>query len=204
MTIPPMQSLSHTAFEELIANAQSVEEDSYGPKVYLFDNGDYLKLFRRKRLLSSALLTPYSVRFWRNAEQLQRLDIPTVTPLELFRLPSAGWTAVRYRALSGSTLKSVYAQKGGMDSALLEQLADFFRNLHRKGIYFRSMHLGNIVLTPSGTLGLIDIADLTFQSRALSNSKAKRNLAHFERYLKHNDLIAGFPFNVLCKKVLAP
>lgn len=91
-----------------------------------------------------------------------------------------------------------------MDSALLEQLAGFFRNLHRKGIYFRSMHLGNIVLTPSGTLGLIDIADLAFQSRALSHNKASRNLAHFERYLKHNGLITGFPFDALCEKVLAP
>lgn len=204
MTMPSMQALSHTAFEQLVANAQSVEEDSYGPKVYLFDNGDYLKLFRRKRLLSSALLTPYSVRFWRNAERLQRLGIPTVTPLELFRLPNAGWTAVRYRALEGTTLKSVYAQEQGMDSALLEQLAGFFRNLHRKGVYFRSMHLGNIVLTPNGALGLIDIADLTFQSRALSHNKARRNLAHFERYLKHNGLTAGFPFNTLCEKVLAP
>lgn len=204
MTMPSMQALSHTAFEQLVANAQSVEEDSYGPKVYLFDNGDYLKLFRRKRLLSSALLTPYSVRFWRNAERLQRLGIPTVTPLELFRLPNAGWTAVRYRALAGTTLKSVYAQEQGMNSALLEQLAGFFRNLHRKGVYFRSMHLGNIVLTPNGALGLIDIADLTFQSRALSHNKARRNLAHFERYLKHNGLTAGFPFNALCEKVLAP
>ncbi|WP_068830450.1 lipopolysaccharide kinase InaA family protein [Pseudomonas sp. BMS12] len=199
-----MQPLSHDAFEQLVANAQSVEKDSYGPKVYLFDNGDYLKLFRRKRLLSSALLAPYSVRFWRNAEQLQSLSIPTITPLELFKLPNPGWTAVRYRALAGTTLKSIYAQEQGIDAVLLEKLGEFFRNLHRKGIYFRSMHLGNIVLTPSGALGVIDIADLTFQSRALSRNKAQRNLAHFERYLRHNGLIAGFPFEALCERVLAP
>ncbi|WP_313116884.1 lipopolysaccharide kinase InaA family protein [Ectopseudomonas guguanensis] len=203
MITPIAQTLSPAAFDQLVANARSIEEDSYGPKVYQFENGDYLKLFRRKRLLSSALLTPYSVRFWRNAVRLKELGIPTITPLQLFKLPKAGWTAVRYQALAGTTLKSVYERDRQLSDALLEQLVALFRTLHRKGIYFRSMHLGNIVLTEDEQLGLIDIADLTFQSRALSRNKASRNLAHFERYLKHNDLMAEFPFEKLCTKVLA-
>lgn len=195
--------LTTESFQQLIKGTQTIEEDSYGPKVYRFDNGDYLKLFRRKRLLSSALLVPYSVRFWRNAKRLHQLGIPTVTPLQLFKLPQAGWTAVRYKALSGVTLRSLYEQTQGIDAAQLEQIADFFRILHKKGIYFRSMHLGNIVLTPSKQLGLIDIADLTFQSRPLSRNKILRNLGHFERYLKYNDLKTAFPYEALCKKVLS-
>ena len=89
MITPTAQTLSPAAFDQLVANARSIEEDSYGPKVYQFENGDYLKLFRRKRLLSSALLTPYSVRFWRNAVRLKELGIPTITPLQLFKLPKA-------------------------------------------------------------------------------------------------------------------
>jgi len=54
-----------------------------------------------------------------------------------------------------------------------------------RGIYFRSLHLGNIVLTPEGSLGLIDIADLSFQRRPLSKAKARRNLAHFTRLLEN-------------------
>ena len=135
--------------------------------------------------------------------RLQELDIPTVTPLQLFSLHKAGWTAVRYQALAGITLKSVYERDRQVTDSLLEQLAALFRTLHRKGIYFRSMHLGNIVLTEDNQLGLIDIADLSFQSRPLSRNKVSRNLAHFERYLKHNGLMAEFPFEKLCIKVLA-
>ncbi|MDX5992491.1 lipopolysaccharide kinase InaA family protein [Ectopseudomonas alcaliphila] len=204
MTKPTVQVLSQAAFEQLVVDARSIEEDSYGPKVYLLSNGDYLKLFRRKRLISSALLTPYSLRFWRNAQRLQRLGIPTVTPQELFRLPKAGWTAVRYQALAGITLKTIYEQQRELTPALLQELVKLFRDLHGKGIYFRSMHLGNIVLTEDGQLGLIDIADLKFQSGPLPRAKVQRNLAHFERYLKHNHLMPQFPFTALCEQVLAP
>lgn len=196
--------LTQESFQRLIQGAQTVEEDSYGPKVYRFQNGDYLKLFRRKRLISSALLMPYSVRFWRNAIRLKQLGIPTVTPLELFKLPKTEWTAVRYQALAGITLKSVYEREHKLSDSQFEQLVELFRTLHRKGIYFRSMHLGNIVLTEDEQLGLIDIADLTFQSSTLSRNKSRRNLAHFERYLKHHGLTADFPFEKLCTKVLAP
>jgi len=193
--------LTERSFQEITLGAQVIERDSHGPKVYLFDNGDYLKVFRRKRLLSSALLTPYSVRFWKNAERLEKLGIPTVKPLKLFKLSKPGWTAVRYKALEGVTLKAIHEQFHH-DERRLEQLSELFKTLHRKGVYFRSMHLGNIVLTPSGQLGLIDIADLTFQSRALSRNKAQRNLAHFERYLKYNGLRDSFPFEKLSQQVL--
>ena len=59
--------LNNAELNALVAKATLIESDSYGPKVYRLDNGEYLKLFRRKRLLSSALLIPYSVRFCRNA-----------------------------------------------------------------------------------------------------------------------------------------
>lgn len=200
--MPTIKPLSQAVFEQLIVNAQSIEEDSHGPKVYLLENGDYLKLFRRKRLISSALLTPYSVRFWRNAEELHRRGIPTVTPLELFRLPKAGSTAIRYQALVGTTLSSLYEKDKHISPTLLDQLAELFRHLHRMGIYFRSMHLGNIVLTPENQLGLIDIADLRFQRHPLSHNKARRNIAHFERYLQYKGLMGEFPFKTLQDKVL--
>ena len=47
--------------DELIAGARILEQDSFGPKVYQLRDGNMLKLFRRKRLLSSALLRPHGV-----------------------------------------------------------------------------------------------------------------------------------------------
>ncbi|PIA72238.1 toluene tolerance protein [Pseudomonas sediminis] len=197
------QPLTQEAFQKLIQGAESIEEDSHGPKVYRFENGEYLKVFRRKRLLSSALLRPYSQRFWENASRLEELGIPTVQPLQLFKLATAGWTAIHYKALPGETLRDLFTQHGELSASLFEQLIELFKDLHRKGIYFRSLHLGNIVRTPEGQLGLIDIADLQFLAGPLSKDKIRRNLAHFERYLKHNGL-ADFPFDTLSNRVSQP
>ena len=54
--------------------------------------------------------------------------------------------------------------------------------LHERGVYFRSLHLGNVVQTPQGELGLIDIADMKTQRRALGRTQRKRNFAHMLRY----------------------
>lgn len=71
----------------MIEGARILEKDSYGPKVYLLADGNILKLFRRKRLFSSALFRPYSKRFIDNVAQLQQRGIPTLTVLAFFNWP---------------------------------------------------------------------------------------------------------------------
>ena len=65
---------------------------------------------------------------------------------------------------------------------MLPALGAFIAKLHDRGVYFRSLHLGNIVMTPEGTLGLIDIADMRFSRGQLTASQRKRNLRHLLRY----------------------
>lgn len=60
-------------------------------------------------------------------------------------------------------------------------LADFVRTLFDRGIYFRSLHLGNIVRTPDGTLGLIDITDIRTFPIPLPRLMRKRNLGKMPR-----------------------
>lgn len=200
--MPIPQALTNGALTALTAEAQILEEDSLGPKVYRLADGNFLKLFRRKRLLSSALLYPYSIRFWKNAERLKELGIPTLTPLQLYRLEEASLSAVLYRPLPGKTLKDLYLESPDAFSEHQPKLIAFIRTLHRNGVYFRSLHLGNIVLTPQGALGLIDIADLSFQKRPLSRAKAKRNLAHFSRPLQGMGIAEQFPLATITSAVL--
>lgn len=195
--------LTDAEFNELIDGAKILEGDSFGPKVYRLTNGHMLKLFRRKRLFSSALLQPYSVRFLDNAKRLQKLGIPTLEPLSAFQLQKPGMTAVLYQPLPGETLKDIYLASPECLRDHLPKLIAFIRKLHTLGIYFRSLHLGNIVLTPNQELGLIDIADLSIQRRALSKAKRKRNLAHFERLLKTMENAGDFPFMELSAAVLS-
>ncbi|MFV0885535.1 toluene tolerance protein [Metapseudomonas otitidis] len=200
--MPITKALSDGELSALTIGAQILEEDSLGPKVYRLSDGTFLKLFRRKRLLSSALLYPYSTRFWENAERLKRLGIPTLTPIHLYRLEEASLSAVLYRPLPGKTLKDLYLENPDAFPEHLPKLIDFIRMLHRNGIYFRSLHLGNIVLTPQGALGLIDIADLSFQRRPLSRAKAKRNLAHFSRPLESMGIGGKFPLDSITSAIL--
>ncbi|MCI0918825.1 toluene tolerance protein [Pseudomonas stutzeri] len=201
MLIP--SHLSDSALAALTDGAAVLEKDSHGPKVYRLADGRFLKLFRRKRLISSAALRPYSMRFCLNAERLVDRGIPTLQPLALYKLSDRLLSAVLYRPLAGKTLKEVYLDEPEAFCNHLPQLAQFIRELHRKGVYFRSLHLGNIVLTPEGALGLIDIADLTVQPRPLPKTKARRNLAHFSRLLDQMGIRDQFPFAELSEAVLS-
>src|SRR5690606_11004632 len=124
------------------------EADSHGEKVLLLADGSFLKLFRRKRLLSSALLWPYARRFASNARQLARLGVPTLQVIALYRLQEPARHLVHYRPLPGVTLRQIRRDALPCPAQLFEQLGGFVARLHQQGVYFRSIHLGNIVLTP--------------------------------------------------------
>ena len=61
------------------------------------------------------------------------------------------------------------------------------RRLHDEGIYFRSLHLGNVVLTPQGELGLIDIADVRLHRGPLTRFWRKRNLRRMDGIASERD-----------------
>ncbi|MOA52408.1 hypothetical protein D3C78_1757000 [compost metagenome] len=81
-------------------------------------------------------------------------------------------------------------------------MVGLIRSLHQSGIYFRSLHLGNIVVTPEGKLGLIDVADMRFLRSPLSARLVKRNLQHFARYIARERLASEFPLQALEQALL--
>ncbi|MGE8067179.1 toluene tolerance protein [Pseudomonas sp. NPDC089569] len=194
--------LPQAALKNLIGGAKVLEADSFGPKVYLLQNGNILKLFRRKRFFSSALFRPYSKRFIDNALELEKLGVPTLQVLQYYRLESPGMTAVLYQPLPGETLRQIAGKEGFTWPQALPDLAGLIRNLHQSGIYFRSLHLGNIVVTPDNRMGLIDVADMRFLRGPLPRHLIKRNLQHFARYIARENLNESFPMQALEQAVL--
>lgn len=182
-TSSPLRTLAHEDYLRLRQGARVMEADGHGDKVLLLADGSYLKLFRRKRLISSAAWYPYARRFVDNAGALARLGIPCPQVIELYRLPRIERDAVHYRALAGETIRRMVAAGIPDDEAasLRDQLRQFIDRLHNLGVYFRSCHLGNIVLTPEGELGLIDIADLQVCRGGLGPLKRWRNYRHILR-----------------------
>ncbi len=184
-----MISLSLDEFESLRGNAETIESDGHGEKVLLLDDGSYLKLFRRKRLLSSAVLYPYAERFADNAVALQDRGIACPTILGVYRVPSLRRDVVHYAPLEGRTLRQVNDEVE--KQALRYRFGAFVADLHKQGIFFRSLHLGNVVIDTDGGLGLIDIADLSVGKRSLSKRKRLRNFRHMLRYPNDRKWLLG-------------
>jgi hypothetical protein len=193
--------LDRPSFDALTAGGKLVESDPFGPKVYLLPDGTYLKLFRRQRLVFSVPWSPYSQRFVANCRALAARGIPCPEVIACYRVPSLARDVVHYRALPGQTLRQLL-EKGLDEQAsarLRRQYGTFVARLHALGIYFRSLHLGNVVLTPQGELGLIDVADMRVRRRALGRFLRARNIKHMHHYrvdtewlVADDEFIAGY------------
>lgn len=173
-----LKTLTQQEYLAMREGAVVLEFDRFGDKVLRLSDGSMLKLFRRKRLLTSAALFPYARRFARNALTLARLGIPVPQVVAVGRIPELARDFVHYRPLAGSTLRQL--AHSGLDEAKQQQLRDqltrFIVHLHDLGVYFRSLHIGNVVLTPDGRFGLIDFSDLRVYPWSLGSYLRRCNM----------------------------
>jgi len=176
---PPLECtpISTIEFERLSAGARVLERDKRGDKVLLTPDDHIIKLFYPRRRFTSARLYPYAYRFCKNARHLQAKGIITVQCEQLRYDRQHGRHLIRYPLLPGDTLRDHLASHPDRDD-LLAGLTAFLVELHDKGILFRSVHLGNILVLEKGSFGLIDIADMSIQRRPLGLLKRARNFRH--------------------------
>ena len=198
-----MKFLTRYQYDELVRAASVLEEDDRGIKVMRQPEplGRIIKLFRVKRLMSSALIYPYSFRFRKNAFKLNRINIRAPVVEEIFFCWSIKRHGVIYCPVEGQSLECLIQnieEKSGqgqisdeVTSNLLEELTQFIAGLHRKGVYCRSLHPGNILLDKRHNFGLIDVADTRFKLRHLSPELRVRNFRHFLRRVEHTRMFSG-------------
>ncbi|WP_263143328.1 lipopolysaccharide kinase InaA family protein [Pseudomonas sp. RIT-PI-AD] len=180
-----------------LSQGELLEKDSFGPKVVKLASGELLKIFRARgnRLLNR--LRPAARRFQHHAERLQGLGIHTPHIVDCYWLDrEQAVSACLYRPLVGQPLDSLYRQSRSAFDSQLPALARYILELHRRGIYFRSLHLGNILLTPEGEFGLIDFLDMRFKGRPLGRTLVQRNFEHLRNYL-HRRKVEDFPWDRL-------
>ncbi|MFT0213877.1 phosphotransferase [Pseudomonas sp. F1_0610] len=189
-----MKVLPLAYFLQLKKDAKILEQDTCGEKVLLLTDGSIIKLFRRKRAFTSAAFWPYAERFAKNAKRLDNLDVPVPKILNVFHIAEIERDIVHYQPLPGRTLRQLQTDKITVPNNLFEQLASFIAKLHQQGVLFRSIHLGNIVLTPDNQLGLIDFADLKKQIFPLLTSQRTRNFKHMLRYAEDHTWLASKVF----------
>jgi hypothetical protein len=197
--------MSNQLSAKSLEGAQIIEFDPRGLKVLRLANGNILKLFRLRNQWSIARWYGYAQRFCANAKRLRQLHIPTVSIVDSYLLADesifstipapitfkpkqrgANQTyAVEYMPLPGKTLKELLLSQA-LTSAHVVQLGAFIARLHDSGVHFRSLHLGNIVLTPESEMGLIDVADMRIYPWALWFNTRMRSFRHVTRYAKLN------------------
>lgn len=186
-----MKQLRQQDYLALREGAEVLEIDHHGEKVLRLADGTILKLFRRRRTISSAAIYPYARRFANNAAALARLGIPVPEVIDVLRVPSIERDAVHYTPLAGMTLRAM-VRSGLPDARVRELKAAFTRfviDLHDKGVYFRSLHLGNVVCTPEGRLGLIDFSDLRIHPWALGKYLRSRNMRRMAEMADERDWV---------------
>jgi hypothetical protein len=175
--------LTEAAYASLLQHAEVLLAEPAGPKVCRIPNGEVVKFFFRRGLLSSNLWCPYAWRFARNSLALARLDIAAVPVCAWGRVPHLRQHYVRYAFLEGTTLRSALAGATDAEQAdLVALLAAFFARLHESGVLFRAGHLGNFILRDDRSLALIDLENLQIRRSPLALGLRVRNFGHLLRY----------------------
>jgi hypothetical protein len=169
--------ISSAEFEQLRAGARVLEFDERGEKVLLTPDNRIIKLFYPRRRITSARIYPYAYRFWNNARRLSNKGITTIQCEQLRHDKTHQRYLITYPLLPGTTLRDCLAATTNGDD-LLESLAAYLATIHTKGILFRSIHLGNILVLEDDSFGLIDVADMSIQNRPLGLFKRARNFRH--------------------------
>ncbi|GIZ12836.1 lipopolysaccharide kinase InaA family protein [Pseudomonas sp. NCCP-436] len=192
-----MRIVTAQELESWLASGEVLEQDARGPKVVALTDGNLLKIFHTRRPLLQARLWPAALRFSRNIERLRARGVATPQVSEALWIDRAkGLSACLYAPLPGQSLEQLLRSGDPRIEQELPALAGFIQHLHRQGIYFRSLHLGNILLTAPGQFGLIDVLDLRCYPFPLNRSLIRRNFEHLRSYLQRRHL-EHFPFERL-------
>jgi hypothetical protein len=188
-----MKFLSFIEYKNLTDGAKDLTTEKVNgivvPKVLLLNDMTILKMFRLKKFFTSARINPYVSRFQHNVQKLVEYRIPTVDIINLYEISEIRRTAVHYRPLPGPTLRE-FCDASSMNKDLAFKFGEFLFFLHNNGVYFRSIHFGNIILTAQNKFGLIDVVDTRFKKAPLNLSFRIRNLRHLFRYQTDIDHIA--------------
>lgn len=164
------------------------------PCVVLHPDDTITKIWAiKKGFFSSATLNPYSRRFVNNATRLAKRGLVVPEVLNHARVKGSHIKIVTYRSLPGSSIRDLL--KDAPREVDIPSLCAYILDLHEKGILFRSIHLGNIILLPDGTYGLIDFTDVKYFNQPVSLDRRAANLAFPLRYPEDVDRMnaAGLP-----------
>lgn len=167
--------LSSEAFADLCSAAEVLETKQGLPAVLAHRDGDgqplVIKVWRRDRGFWATWVRRDHVRFRKALLALAARNVRVPRYRAHGRVQGSELRFVVYEWMAGEPLR---ARPEQVDLAALARLV---ADLHARGVYFRGLHLGNVIRDPDGRLGLIDLQDVRWRNRRLSVRQRARNLA---------------------------
>ncbi len=170
-----MRKVSRAEMEQFIAKNTVLFGSVKRPGIMLTPENDIVKFIYPRKKVSSTTITSQAERFERNSARLVEKGIAGPVVTDTCYIPEVPAYYVVYGKLDGEEIRDLCGE-GELDH--LSRLAEFIAVLHDRGVYFRALHLGNVLNLEDGQLGLIDIADLKTSMGSLSAFARGRNIAH--------------------------
>lgn len=173
-----MQLISKNIFNSIIhaSDAKLIKTTYHRPKLLENSKGKMIKVFYPKlKKFSSNHRKPYALRFSNNAENLQKKGIRTPIIDSLQYCQDYNAYILSYAKIPGENTR-ILANKNY--HAIIPLIAQYIASLHHKGIFFRSLHLENLLYDDNDGFALLDIVDVKLNQRPLNVLLRYRNLKH--------------------------
>jgi len=189
-------------YARLTQGATLWKVNEYIPSTSAIPDGRIVKLFRPARFWSTRAFRPEARAFIAVAQRLAALGVPAPAITDYLRVVRPPRDVVCYQPVAGESLrKALLACEDGQP--LLNDFAGFLAELHEKGVFFRGIHLGNVILTPERAFGLVDFSQAKFYDRPLRVGQRKRNLRHFRTHRKDRGIFDKIAFGPMAEAYLA-
>ena len=169
-----MQVLNEQELQQFIKKHQVIYGTEHRPGLMLTADNEIVKAFYRRKRFSTSTFRPQANRFVANCRKLRERNVCGPIAREVIYCPEIPVHMVVYERLEGRDLRELCAET---NSDCLDILPTYLALLHGKGIYFRAIHLGN-VLFRGDDLAIIDCSDLRAYNSPLGMFRRARNLAH--------------------------
>lgn len=169
-----MRQFNRHQLDQFIAQHTIIQGTPARPGVMQSGDNEMVKAFYRRKAISTSRLVPQAKRFTTNSRLLLERDIAAPIVKDVVWCPDYPVHMVIYDRIDGKDLRELCGELGPEQ---LSMLPDFLAGLHNQGVYFRAIHLANLVFD-GDTIHLVDISDLRLRESALGVFARARNLAH--------------------------
>jgi tRNA A-37 threonylcarbamoyl transferase component Bud32 len=117
------------------------------------------------------------------------------------RCRDPGMHFVIYTLVPGPSIRELGGCEPSADE-ILGRLAVYLAKLHQNGVYFKALHLGNIIVQRDGSFALIDFHSTKFYRMPVSVNKRLKNLKNMLHYAQDYALLECYGLDPFIREYL--